>query len=71
MPHSLMLGFRAHAAAGQQIRVDTTEIAEARWFSRAELRAAIERGEVRLPPPVSIAHQIIASWYGNDLAGSW
>jgi len=70
MPHSLMLGFRAHAAGGQQIRVDINEIAEARWFSRAELRAAIERGEIRLPPPVSIAHQIISSWYGNDLAGS-
>jgi NAD+ diphosphatase len=71
MPHSLMLGFRAHAAGGQQIRVDTHEIAEARWFSRAELRAAIDSGEVRLPPPVSIAHQILASWYGSDLAGAW
>ena len=71
MPHSLMLGFRAHAAGGQQINVDAHEIAEARWFSRAELRAAIEQGEVRLPPPVSIAHQILASWYGSDLAGSW
>ena len=71
MPHSLMLGFRAHAAGGQQIRVDTHEIAEAGWFSRAELRAALDRGEVRLPPPVSIAHQILASWYGSDLAGAW
>ncbi len=71
MPHSLMLGFRAHAAGGQQIRVDTHEIAEARWFSRTDLRAAIERGDILLPPPVSIAHQIIASWYGTDLAGGW
>jgi NAD+ diphosphatase len=71
MPHSLMLGYRAHAAGGQQIKVDAREIAEARWFSRAELRAATERGEVLLPPPVSIAHQIIASWYGSDLAGDW
>ena len=71
MPHSLMLGFRAHAAGGQQIKVDTQEIAEARWYSRAELRAAIDNGELRLPPPVSIAHQILASWYGSDLAGSW
>ena len=71
MPHSLMLGFRAHAAGGQEIKVDAHEIAEARWYSRAELRAALDNGEVRLPPPVSIAHQILASWYGSDLAGSW
>jgi NAD+ diphosphatase len=71
MPHSLMLGYRAHATGGQLIKVDVHEIAEARWFSRAELRAAIEHGEVLLPPPVSIAHQIIASWYGSDLAADW
>jgi len=71
MPHSLMLGFRAYAAGGQEIRVDAHEIAEACWFSRTELRAAIERGDILLPPPVSIAHQIIASWYGTDLAGDW
>jgi NAD+ diphosphatase len=71
MPHSLMLGFRAHAAGGQQIKVDAHEIAEARWFSRAELQAAVDRREVLLPPPVSIAHQILASWYGSDLAGAW
>jgi hypothetical protein len=26
---------------------------------------------VLLPPPVSIAHQIIVSWYGAPLPGSW
>jgi len=24
-----------------------------------------------LPPPVSIAHRIIESWYGARLPGSW
>jgi len=24
-----------------------------------------------LPPPVSIAHRIIESWYGEELPGSW
>jgi NAD+ diphosphatase len=28
-------------------------------------------GEIRLPPPVSIAHRIIESWYGSDLGGAW
>jgi NAD+ diphosphatase len=71
MPHSLMLGFRAQADGGQQIKVDASEIAEASWFSRTELREAIERGDIKLPPPVSIAHQIIASWYGAELAADW
>jgi NAD+ diphosphatase len=71
MPHSLMLGFRAHADGGQQIKVDANEIAEANWYSRTGLRDAVERGEIKLPPPVSIAHQIIASWYGAELAADW
>lgn len=71
MPQSLMLGFRAQADGYQQIRVDDAEIAEARWFSRHDLRAAMATGEVLLPPPVSIAHRIIESWYGEPLAGAW
>jgi NAD+ diphosphatase len=71
MPQSLMLGFRARAAPGQQITVDSREIAEARWFTRTGLRDAIDSGEIRLPPPVSIAHRIIESWYGAALPGSW
>jgi NAD+ diphosphatase len=71
MPHSLMLGFRARATGSLEIKVDSDEIAEARWFSRGELRASIASGEIRLPPPVSIAHRIIESWYGTELAGAW
>jgi NAD+ diphosphatase len=71
MPQSLMLGFRARARPGQEIRVDGSEIAEARWFSRAELGEAAATGEVLLPPPVSIAHQIIRAWYGGPLPGTW
>ncbi|HEY2553121.1 MAG TPA: NAD(+) diphosphatase [Streptosporangiaceae bacterium] len=69
MPQSLMLGYRALAAGGEPIRVDKVEIAEARWFSRSELTAAVGTGEVLLPPPVSIAHRIIESWYGGELQG--
>jgi NAD+ diphosphatase len=71
MPQSLMLGFRARARGAQEIRVDEDEIAEARWFSREQLRTAVAAGEVLLPPPVSIAHRIIESWYGEPLPGSW
>jgi NAD+ diphosphatase len=71
MPQSLMLGFRAEADGGQEIRVDAEEIAEANWYSRADLAAAITEGRLLLPPPVSIAHHIISSWYGAELPGSW
>ena len=70
MPQSLMLGFRA-AASNTDITVDADEIAEANWYSRNELAAAIASGDLLLPPPVSIAHRIIQSWYGTDLPGSW
>jgi NAD+ diphosphatase len=71
MPQSLMLGFRAEAAGDLELRTDDDEITEAHWYSRAELGDAIARGTIRLPPPVSIAHQIIRSWYGQDIPGSW
>ena len=71
MPQSLMLGFRARAAGDTKITVDSLEIAEAGWFTRSGLRAAIDADEIRLPPPVSIAHRIIESWYGAELPGSW
>jgi NAD+ diphosphatase len=71
MPQSLMLGFRAHATGSLEIKVDDEEIAEAAWFGRQELVAAIADGTILLPPPVSIAHHIIQSWYGAELPGSW
>jgi NAD+ diphosphatase len=71
MPQSLMLGFRADATGSTEIVVDDDEIAEANWYSRDDLRAAVESGSLLLPPPVSIAHRIIESWYGAPLPGSW
>lgn len=69
-PSSLMLGFFARAV-DTDIEVDGEEIAEARWFSRDELRDAVEAGEVLLPGEVSIARRLIETWYGAALPGSW
>jgi len=71
MPQSLMLGFRAVAGGDLSLRVDDEEIAEAHWYSRDELRAALAAGDILLPPPVSIAHRLIESWYGEELPGVW
>ena len=67
MPRSLMLGFHALAEGGQRIQVDADEIGEARWYSRDELLAALTGRQLALPPPISIARQIIETWYGGEL----
>ncbi|MFM8896152.1 MAG: NAD(+) diphosphatase [Actinomycetales bacterium] len=74
-PASLMLGYhawvdRTDPTAGQ-IAVDQTEIAEARWFSRADLQAACADGQVRLPPRLSISRYLIEAWFGEPLPGDW
>ncbi|OUC98271.1 NAD(+) diphosphatase [Streptosporangium minutum] len=69
-PRSLMLGFFARATSTELV-LDLEEITEARWFSRAELLAALESGEVRLPPEVSIARRLIETWYGGPLTSDW
>jgi NAD+ diphosphatase len=57
-PASLMVGFAARLVGDPTLTVDSTELAEAHWVTRDEVRA----GLVRLPPAVSIAHRIITDW---------
>ncbi|GAB2839813.1 NAD(+) diphosphatase [Actinoallomurus bryophytorum] len=71
LPRSLMLGFFARAEEGQELRVDGEEIMSARWYTRAELLAATESGELLLPGRISIARQLIERWYGGELPGDW
>jgi NAD+ diphosphatase len=66
MPHSLMLGFRAETA-GTEIHVDAEEISEAAWYSRADLKKAIEAGDLLMPPSLSISRWLIETWYGGPL----
>ena len=62
---TLMIGCFAEAFPGE-LRTDPNEIEEARWFSRRQLSEAVERwneeGAVRLPPPLTIAHQLAVAW---------
>jgi NAD+ diphosphatase len=63
-PSSLMIGCYARALT-TEVTVDMTELSDARWFTRAEVRAALERkggGDLRIPPPLAIAHQLVKSW---------
>jgi NAD+ diphosphatase len=70
LPSSLMLGFYAKAAS-TDIEVDADEIAEARWFTREDLRALVEAGTMALPGNISISRRLIEGWYGEELTGSW
>ena len=71
-PSSLMMGFLCEALS-EEIVVDPEELAEARWFSRAEIRAMVARAatgpddptQVSVPGPVAIAHQICRRWSGG------
>jgi NAD+ diphosphatase len=65
-----MLGFTARALA-QEIVLDQDEIEDARWFTRAAMRAAAEAGEIALPSGVSISRSLVETWYGGPLPGSW
>lgn len=62
-PSSLMLGFLAEVEAGE-LTVDREELDAARWFTRAEMLAAIEgrNREAFVPPPIAIAHWLIKAW---------
>lgn len=70
-PASLMLGFTAELDGDPTLRPDPGEIAEAGWFTRAEVRRAVDwgaeppdgAGPLRaLPSHMSIARQLIDGW---------
>ncbi|WP_396926633.1 NAD(+) diphosphatase [Mycolicibacterium sp.] len=69
-PRSLMVGFHAIGDPEQEFVFRDGEIAEAAWFTRAEVREALEHGDwssdspskLLLPGSISIAREIIESW---------
>lgn len=78
-PASAMCGFSAEA--DNRDCAPSDEMEQLRWFTTSEMEKAVRRDELRLPPPVSIAFQLISDWYrhqcGKELApllkqsGSW
>jgi NAD+ diphosphatase len=73
-PRSLMVGFHALADPDQEFSFNDGEIAEAAWFTRDEVRAALDAGDwasasgskLLLPGSISIARVIIESWVELD-----
>jgi NAD+ diphosphatase len=63
-PASLMIGCLARATTSE-VTVDKSELEDARWFTRAEILAALRApgtGVVMVPPPLAIAHHLIRAW---------
>ena len=63
-PSSLMIGCFADAL-DDEIRIDETELADARWLDRATARGLLAGEQVegiRIPPPIAIAHHLIKAW---------
>ncbi|WP_237571744.1 NAD(+) diphosphatase [Mycolicibacterium lacusdiani] len=73
-PRSLMVGFHAIGDPEQEFSFNDGEIAEAGWFTRAEVRDALENGDwssdsasrLLLPGSISIAREIVESWAALD-----
>ncbi|MBF6480653.1 NAD(+) diphosphatase, partial [Nocardia cyriacigeorgica] len=74
-PRSLMLGFSAVADPAQPLVFSDGEIADAHWFTRAEVREALAAGDwsnradnarLLLPGSISIARTIVESWAALD-----
>lgn len=65
-PSQLMIGCTS-VADDPTLNIDTTELEDARWFTRAELQAAREAGEagtdlLYFPRPFAIAHHLVCWW---------
>jgi NAD+ diphosphatase len=61
-PSSIMLGFTA-SAGDDVIRRHDEELAEARWFSRAEIADALRARRLRVARRVSIAYRLLEDWF--------
>ena len=65
-PASIMIAFEAVIDDPSAARPDGEEIVEVRWYSRAQLRAAMEDGSLLLPPIISVARKMIERWFGAE-----
>lgn len=63
-PSSLMIGCHARALASK-LAIDTAELEDARWFTRAEVAAALRNDEsapFQPPPRFAIARTLLERW---------
>jgi NAD+ diphosphatase len=67
-PCSLMIGCLAEATS-RDLNVDTTELEDARWFTREDARMMLRNAhpaKLFAPPKIAIAHHLLAAWANAD-----
>ncbi len=68
-PSSLMIGCQADALT-EDINIDPQEIDDAQWFHRDQVRDMVANAMgtegLRMPPPLSLAHQLALRWLDED-----
>ncbi|MGB7407793.1 MAG: NAD(+) diphosphatase [Pontixanthobacter sp.] len=67
-PSQLMIGCHS-VAQGRIIVLDETELADARWFTKAEIAAAMNGdadAPMNTPPKQAIAHHLLQWWLDKD-----
>ena len=69
-PSSIMIAFTARTYS-QPTTPDGEEIAETVWVSREQFRDRAQQGTLRIPPRISVAHHLIADWFGEPIPHTW
>jgi len=67
-PSQLMMGCHSHAE-GAEITLDESELADARWFTRAEVQAAMDGdadAPINTPPKQAIAAHLLKWWLEKE-----
>jgi NAD+ diphosphatase len=71
-PSSLMIGCMTEATS-EAIEVDRDELEDAAWFAKSEvaemLRRSLTPETPRMPPPLSLAHQLAKAWVEGRFGG--
>jgi len=65
---SLMIGCHTQALTSE-LKIDRSELEDARWFEREEVAAMMLRRHpdgLTATPPIAIAHHIIRAWLEAD-----
>jgi len=66
-PSNLMIGCLAYATSNE-IKIETDEIEEARWFSIEDIGLILNRAhseDITVPPSSAIAHRLIHYWFNH------
>lgn len=64
-PRSLMLAYVARSQSSGE--VDGDELEWGRWYSRQDVTTALDRGELSLPGPGSVARRVLDAWRAGSL----